>query len=265
MGYFHAGHLSLMQRAKAENDRVAVSLFVNPTQFGPREDLQSYPRDLDRDRALAASLGVDWLFVPEVAEMYPDVYQTFVEVTGLTAGLCGASRPGHFRGVTTVVLKLLNIVAPDQAYFGEKDAQQLRVIRRMVADLNLNVKVIGCPIVREADGLALSSRNTYLDPKQRQAALILYRTLDEAGRLIAAGERDAQSLQRRLLQFLATEPSATLDYLEIVSSDTLQPLIRLQGAVLIALAVKIGATRLIDNRVYQLSAGGDDEDVAPNV
>jgi pantoate--beta-alanine ligase len=258
MGYFHNGHLSLMQRAKAENDRVVVSLFVNPTQFGPREDLRSYPRDLDRDCALAASVGVDWMFAPEVAEMYPDGYQTFVEVTGLTVGLCGASRPGHFRGVATVVLKLLNIVAPNQAYFGEKDAQQLRVIRRMVADLNLNVKIIGCPIVREADGLAMSSRNTYLTPEQRQAALVLSRSLDEAGRLIAAGERETQKVRDQLLRYLAVEPSAALDYLEIVSSDTLQPLPRLQGAVLIALAVKFGATRLIDNRVYQLPVGGDD-------
>jgi pantoate--beta-alanine ligase len=257
MGYFHAGHLSLMQRAKAENDRVVVSLFVNPTQFGPQEDLLSYPRDLERDRALAESVGVDWLFVPEVAEMYPAGYQTFVEVTELTKGLCGARRPGHFRGVATVVLKLFNIVAPDQAYFGEKDAQQLRVIKRMAVDLNLNVKVNGCPIVREADGLALSSRNTYLTPEQRQAALILSRLLNEAGRLIEAGERDAQSLRRRLVQTLATEPLATLDYLEIIASDTLQPLTRLQGEILIALAVKLGATRLIDNRVYQLAPGGE--------
>jgi pantoate--beta-alanine ligase len=257
MGYFHAGHLSLMHRAKAENDRVVVSLFVNPTQFGPQEDLLSYPRDLERDRALAESVGVDWLFVPEVAEMYPAGYQTFVEVTELTKGLCGARRPGHFRGVATVVLKLFNIVAPDQAYFGEKDAQQLRVIKRMAVDLNLNVKVNGCPIVREADGLALSSRNIYLTPEQRQAALILSRLLNEAGRLIEAGERDAQSLRRRLVQTLATEPLATLDYLEIIASDTLQPLTRLQGEILIALAVKLGATRLIDNRVYQLAPGGE--------
>jgi pantoate--beta-alanine ligase len=256
MGYFHAGHLSLMRRAKLENDRVAVSLFVNPIQFGPKEDLRSYPRDLKRDRELAESVGVDWLFVPEEAEMYPDGYQTFAEVAGLTQGLCGASRPGHFRGVTTVVLKLLNIVTPDTAYFGEKDAQQLRVIRRMVTDLNLKVQVIGCPIVREADGLAMSSRNSYLNPEQRRAALILSRMLDEAGELIAAGERESSGLRRQLSRILATEPLAALDYLEIVTSDTLQPLSRLQGEILIALAVKIGATRLIDNRVYQLPAGG---------
>jgi pantoate--beta-alanine ligase len=258
MGYFHAGHLSLMQRAKGENDRVVVSLFVNPVQFGPQEDLQSYPRDLERDRALAESVGVDWLFVPEVAEMYPAGYQTYAEVTEITRGLCGVSRPGHFRGVATVVLKLFNIVTPDRAYFGEKDAQQLRVIRRMARDLNLDVEVVGCPIVREADGLAMSSRNTYLSPEQRHAALILCRLLHEAGRLIEAGERDARSLRSQLLQILATEPLATLDYLEIVASDTLQPLSRLQGEILIALAVKFGSTRLIDNRVYQLATGGQD-------
>jgi pantoate--beta-alanine ligase len=256
MGYFHAGHLSLMQQAKTENDRVVVSLFVNPIQFGPREDLQAYPRDMDRDRKLAESVGVDWLFVPEASEMYPDGYQTFAEVTGLTQGLCGVSRPGHFRGVATVVLKLFNIVMPDRAYFGEKDAQQLRVIRRMVADLNLTVKVIGCPIVREPDGLALSSRNTYLTPDQRRAALILSRMLNEAGRLISAGELDSQGLRGQLLRMLETEPLAKLDYLEIVASDTLQPLSRLQGEILIAVAVKLGTTRLIDNRVYQLPAGG---------
>jgi pantoate--beta-alanine ligase len=257
MGYFHAGHLSLMQRAKAENDRVVVSLFVNPTQFGPQEDLQSYPRDVERDRALAESVGVNWLFVPEVAEMYPDGYQTYTEVTELTRGLCGASRPGHFRGVATVVLKLLNIVTPDRVYFGEKDAQQVRVIKRMVTDLNLKVIVTGCPIVREADGLAMSSRNSYLTPEQRQAALILSQMLNEAGRLIETGERDVQSLRGQLLQTLATEPLAVLDYLEIVDSDALQPLPRLQGRILIGLAVKFGATRLIDNRVYQVPAGGD--------
>jgi pantoate--beta-alanine ligase len=256
MGYFHAGHLSLIQRAKAENDRVAVSIFVNPTQFGPQEDFRSYPRDLERDRAMAEKVGVDWLFVPEAVEMYPDGYQTFTEVTGLSQGLCGASRPGHFRGVATVVLKLLNIVAPDRAYFGEKDAQQLRVIKRMVTDLNLNVAVVGCPIIREADGLAMSSRNTYLTPEQRQAALVLFRTLCEAGRLLDAGERDAGRLRRKLLEILAAEPLADLDYLAIVANDTLLPVTLIEEEILIALAVKIGNIRLIDNHVYQLGNGG---------
>jgi pantoate--beta-alanine ligase len=253
MGYFHEGHLSLMRRAKAENDRVVVSLFVNPIQFGPQEDLAVYPRDLDRDREMAAATGADWLFVPETGEMYPENYQTFLEVTKVSQGLCGASRPGHFRGVATVVLKLFNIVQADRAYFGEKDAQQLRVVQRMAADLNLTVQVIGCPIVREADGLALSSRNLYLTPKERQAALVLVRTLREAGKLIAGGERDSRSLKEQLLRVIAAEPLAQLDYLEIVTSRDLQPVSQLDGEILIALAVKIGRTRLIDNMVYQIS------------
>lgn len=253
MGYFHEGHLSLMRRAKAENDRVVVSLFVNPTQFGPQEDLAVYPRDLDRDREMAATTGADWLFVPETGEMYPESYQTFLEVTQVSQGLCGASRPGHFRGVATVVLKLFNIVQADRAYFGEKDAQQLRVVQRMAADLNLTVQVIGCPIIREADGLALSSRNLYLTPKERQAALVLVRTLREAGKLIAGGERDSRSLKERLLRVIAAEPLAQLDYLEIVTGRDLQPVSQLDGEILIALAVKIGRTRLIDNMVYQIS------------
>jgi pantoate--beta-alanine ligase len=252
MGYFHEGHLSLMRRAKAENGRVVVSLFVNPTQFGPQEDLAVYPRDLDRDREMAATTGADWLFVPETGEMYPESYQTFLEVTQVSQGLCGASRPGHFRGVATVVLKLFNIVQADRAYFGEKDAQQLRVVQRMAADLNLTVQVIGCPIVREADGLALSSRNLYLTPKERQAALVLVRTLREAGKLIAGGERDSRSLKEQLLRVIAAEPLAQLDYLEIVTSRDLQPVSQLDGELLIALAVKIGRTRLIDNMVYQI-------------
>jgi pantoate--beta-alanine ligase len=253
MGYFHEGHLSLMRRAKAENDRVVVSLFVNPTQFGPGEDFTAYPRDLDRDREMAALTGADWLFVPEAGEMYPENYQTFAEVTRVSQGLCGAGRPGHFRGVVTVVLKLFNIAQADRAYFGEKDAQQLRVIQRMAADLNLNTRVIGCPIVREADGLALSSRNVYLSPEERQAALVLVRTLRLAGELIAGGQRDSRDLREQLLREINAEPLARLDYLEIVDSRDLQPDVRLKGEILIALAVKIGRTRLIDNMVYQIS------------
>lgn len=261
MGYFHEGHLSLMRRARLENDLVVVSLFVNPVQFGPNEDLSVYPRDEARDRALAESVGVDWLFIPEVAEMYPSGYQTFIEVTELSQGLCGASRPGHFRGVATVVLKLFNITEADRAYFGEKDAQQLRVIRQMVADLNLTVRVIGCPIVRESDGLALSSRNVYLSDKERQAALVLSRVLEAAGDLIGGGLRETDQLVSRLQSILAAEPLATLDYLAVVDSRTLQPLPKLQGEIMVALAVKIGRTRLIDNRVFIV----EEDNVATNV
>jgi pantoate--beta-alanine ligase len=250
MGYFHEGHLSLMRRAKVENDLVVASLFVNPIQFGPGEDLSRYPRDLERDERLAAGAGVDLLFYPEVAEMYPEGFQTTVQVGALAQGLCGASRPGHFQGVATVVLKLFQIVAPHRAYFGEKDAQQLRVIRRMALDLNLRLEVIGCPIVREADGLAMSSRNVYLKPEERRAALVLYRTLNRAGELIASGTRDAEALRGHLLKVIAGEPLAILDYLAIVASETLQPLEQLEGEVLIALAVKIGSTRLIDNMTF---------------
>lgn len=253
MGYFHEGHLSLMRQAKGENDLVVVSLFVNPTQFGPNEDLSSYPRDEGRDQALAETAGVDWLFIPEADQIYPAGYQTFVEVTGVSQGLCGASRPGHFRGVATVVLKLFNLTEADRAYFGEKDAQQLRVIRQMVADLNLNLQVIGCPIVREADGLALSSRNVYLNVAERQAALVLVKLLDEAQHLLADGEFKVEKLKTRLLAIIEVEPLAAVDYLEIVDSRTLEPIRVIKGeAVLIALAVRIGRTRLIDNRVYQV-------------
>ncbi len=254
MGYFHEGHLSLMRRAKAENDLVVASLFVNPIQFGPGEDLSRYPRDLERDERLAAGAGVDLLFYPEVAEMYPEGFQTTVQVGALAQGLCGASRPGHFQGVATVVLKLFQIVAPHRAYFGEKDAQQLRVIRRMALDLNLRLEVIGCPIVREEDGLAMSSRNVYLKPEERRAALVLSRTLNRAGELIASGTRDAGALRGQLLRVIAGEPLATLDYLAVVASETLQPLESLEGEVLIALAVKIGSTRLIDNMTFRVTA-----------
>lgn len=253
MGYLHEGHLSLIRRAKAENDLVVVSIFVNPAQFGPNEDFQRYPRDLERDQELAEAAGTDILFAPEVGEMYPEGYQTYVEVTGGVARrMCGASRPGHFRGVATVVLKLFNIVEPDRAYFGEKDAQQLRVIRRMARDLNLKVEIIGCPIVREADGLALSSRNVYLNQAERKAALILYRTLSRAKELIEIGERDAAVLREQLIKTIAAEPSASLDYLEIADSESLEPVAKLTGEIIIALAVRIGTTRLIDNMVFRL-------------
>ncbi len=247
MGYFHAGHQSLMERARRENDLVVVSLFVNPIQFGPNEDFEKYPRDLQRDEQLAAATGVDLLFYPAVAEMYPDGFQTNVTVTGVSQGMCGSSRPGHFQGVATVVLKLFNIVGPDRAYFGEKDAQQLRVIRQLVRDLNLPLAVIGCPIVREADGLAMSSRNVYLNPSERQAALVLSRSLAWAREALASGERDAARLQATLRRLIDSEPLAELEYLVIVNSETLAPVARLAGELLIALAVRFGKTRLIDN------------------
>jgi pantoate--beta-alanine ligase len=252
MGYFHEGHLSLIRRAKEENELVVVSLFVNPIQFGPKEDLASYPRDLKRDQELASGAGADILFTPEASEMYPANYQTYVEVTEAAQGLCGASRPGHFRGVATVVLKLFNIVAADRAYFGEKDAQQLRVIRRMAADLNLGLEIIGCPIIREKDGLAMSSRNVYLNPQERQAALVLSRALQAARQLMEAGERDQQVISRRMKDVFGAEPLAVVDYIEIISSDTLKPLTLLTGEVLIAVAAKVGKTRLIDNMTFQI-------------
>ncbi len=247
MGYFHAGHLSLMRRARQENDLVVVSLFVNPIQFGPQEDLARYPRDLERDQEMAVEAGVDLLFVPAANEMYPEGFQTYVEVTEVSQGLCGTQRPGHFRGVATVVLKLFNLVAADRAYFGEKDAQQLRVIRQMVRDLSVNLEIIGCPIIREADGLALSSRNVYLSPAEREAALVLSRTLKKAEALILEGLLDAAVLSNELLALINQEPLAKLDYLEILASDSLRPIAEIKGVILIALAVKIGKTRLIDN------------------
>lgn len=254
MGYFHEGHLSLIRRAKAENDLVVVSLFVNPLQFGPKEDLASYPRDLKRDQEMAFQAGADILFTPEAGEMYPSNFQTFVEVAEISQGLCGESRPGHFRGVATVVLKLFNIVAADRAYFGEKDAQQLRVVRRMAADLNLDLQIIGCPIVREPDGLAMSSRNVYLNPEERQAALVLYRALQTAKQSIENGERDPQIINRRMQEIFLAEPLAEVDYIAIVSSETLKPIVPLSGEVLIALAAKVGKTRLIDNMTIQIDS-----------
>ncbi|HHZ19373.1 MAG TPA: pantoate--beta-alanine ligase [Firmicutes bacterium] len=249
MGYFHEGHLSLMRHAKAENDRVVVSLFVNPTQFGPNEDLDRYPRDHARDRSLAEGVGVDLIFAPLPGEMYPEGFQTWVEVTGLTQGLCGKSRPGHFRGVTTVVTKLMMLVGPDRAYFGEKDAQQLRVVRRMVRDLNIPVEVRPVPLVREADGLAMSSRNVYLSPEERQAALILSKALFAMRDRVQAGETDVHSLREGMESMIKAEPLVQLEYLEFVDDETLEIVERVERPVLVALAAKVGRTRLIDNLV----------------
>lgn len=247
MGALHAGHTSLIQAARAETGFVIVSIFVNPTQFGPTEDLARYPRTLDQDVALCAREGTDVVFAPSDKEMYPGGGRTVVDVQGLQDVLCGASRPGHFRGVALVVLKLFNIVQPDVAFFGQKDAQQLRIIEQMVRDLDVPVRIRRCPIVREADGLALSSRNQYLDPNQRRQAPVLWQALQEARGLIDRGERDSAVVRRAIMDRLATASGAVLDYAAIVNAETLQPIARLHGAVLIALAVKFGGTRLIDN------------------
>ncbi|HEX3046077.1 MAG TPA: pantoate--beta-alanine ligase [Bacillota bacterium] len=250
MGYLHEGHLSLARQAKRENDLVVVSIFVNPIQFGPKEDFQTYPRDLKRDQELLESVGVEVVFTPEKDEVYPANFQTLVEVTGVSQGLCGQSRPGHFKGVATVVAKLFNIVAPDRAYFGAKDAQQLRVIRQMTTDLNFNIEIISCPIIRESDGLAMSSRNVYLNPDERRAALVLYRALQTAEKKIAKGDREAGKLAEEMISLIQAEPLAVVDYVEIVDSKTLEPIKVIAGEVLIALAVRIGKTRLIDNMVF---------------
>lgn len=247
MGYLHEGHLSLVRRARAENDRVAVSIFVNPTQFGPHEDYARYPRDLERDLRLLEPLGVDLVFVPSVEEMYPPGFQTWVIVEEVSRPLEGASRPGHFRGVATVVAKLFNILQPDRAYFGQKDAQQTVVIRRMVQDLNIPVEIVICPTVREPDGLAMSSRNTYLNPEERRAAMVLFRALQAAKARYEAGERDAERLREAMREVIRAEPLARIDYVSVAHPETLQELERVEGPALLSLAVYIGTTRLIDN------------------
>lgn len=252
MGYLHDGHLSLMKKAKEENDIVVVSIFVNPIQFGQGEDYEVYPRDIERDSKLAESVGVDYIFAPEVKEMYPKGYNTFVEVLGVTDKLCGASRPGHFRGVTTVVMKLFNIVTPDKAYFGQKDAQQVYVIKQMVRDLNMAVKIISCPIVREHDGLAMSSRNTYLSEEERKQALILSKSLFWAKDMINKGERNAKTLIEGIKSMINEMPLADIDYVEIIDYDTFREVEKLKGNILIALAVRIGKTRLIDNILVEV-------------
>lgn len=254
MGYLHEGHAALMRTARAVNGLVVASIFVNPLQFGPSEDFAVYPRDLERDARLAAEAGVDVIFAPSVEEMYPQGFAntlTFVEVKSITECLCGASRPGHFRGVTTVCTKLFNIVAPDVAYFGQKDAQQVVVIKRMAADLNMNVRIATVPIVREADGLALSSRNVFLNPAERRAALVLSRSLRQAAELLAAGERDATAIRRTMSYLIGGEPLAAIDYVAICDPATLEEQARIDGPVLVALAVKIGKTRLIDNLLWE--------------
>jgi len=251
MGYLHEGHKSLIVKAVSENDRVVVSDFVNPTQFGVNEDLSSYPRDIERDAALCQEAGASLIFHPEPEEMYFSDHCTFVDMDGLTKGLCGMTRPTHFRGVCTVVSKLFHIVTPDRAYFGEKDAQQLAVIRRMVRDLNFGITIVGCPIVREEDGLAMSSRNTYLNTEERKAALILHKSLTLGEKLMKAGERDAEIIKAAMVKNMETEPLARIDYVEIVDAETLENVVKIEKPVLTATAVYIGKTRLIDNFSFE--------------
>lgn len=252
MGYFHEGHLSLMRRARAECDAVIVTLFVNPTQFGPHEDFSSYPRDFERDCQLAEAEGVDILFTPTTEAMYPNGYETYVQVEKLTQPLCGASRPGHFRGVTTIVAKLFNITQPHRAYFGLKDYQQCKVIEKMVKDLNFDITIVPCPIVREPDGLAMSSRNAYLSPEERQAASSLNRSLRHAEEIVRQGERDTRIVCDEVEAMIAAEPLAQIDYVEVVDAETLQPIEKIEQKTLVALAVKIGRARLIDNTVLEV-------------
>lgn len=256
MGYLHEGHLALLRQAKQENDKVVASIFVNPLQFGQGEDFGAYPRDLERDALRAASAGVDWLFTPAVTEMYPGGFEhmcTSVDVRGVTAGLCGTSRPGHFCGVATVVAKLFNLAEPDKAYFGQKDAQQVVVIKKMVQDLNMNVAIVTVPIVRESDGLALSSRNVYLSESERQAALVLSRSLTLAKKMLAAGVTDSVQIINKMTELIKQEPQAAIDYLVIVDTENLEPIGLIDKPVLIAMAVKIGKTRLIDNITWRNS------------
>lgn len=251
MGYLHEGHRSLIEAARANNDKVVVSIFVNPMQFAPTEDLESYPRDLEKDAKLCEEVGVDLLFHPEPSEMYTDGFCSYVDMNGLTTELCGRTRPIHFRGVQTVVLKLFNIVKPDRAYFGQKDAQQLAVIKRMVTDLNVDVEVIGCPIIREADGLAKSSRNTYLNPEERKAALILSKSLKLGYELIKNGETDSKAVIKAISDSISTEPLAKIDYVDVVDFGTITPVDKIGKSVLVAIAVYIGKTRLIDNFIIE--------------
>ncbi|MGG7179177.1 pantoate--beta-alanine ligase [Clostridium paraputrificum] len=252
MGYLHEGHQSLIKRAAEENDRVVVSIFVNPMQFGPTEDLSSYPRDLERDCMVCSDGGANLIFNPEAKEMYFEDFYSFVDMDILTEELCGKSRPIHFRGVCTVVTKLFNIITPDRAYFGQKDAQQLAVIKRMVRDLNMDIDIVGCPIVREEDGLAKSSRNTYLNPKERKAATILNRSLNIARKAIENGESNSNRVINIIIENIDKEPLAKIDYVDVVDLLSMKKVDRLEESVLVAIAVYIGKTRLIDNFIYEI-------------
>lgn len=253
MGYLHEGHQSLIKKSVEQNDRTVVSVFVNPMQFGPTEDLESYPRDLEADARLVESTGGDLIFNPEPEEMYKDGFCSFVNMTGLPDALCGLTRPVHFKGVCTVVNKLFNIVKPDRAYFGEKDAQQLAIIMRMVKDLNMDIEIVGCPIIREADGLAKSSRNIYLTPEERKAAVILSKSVALGKKMVAEGEKDAKKIVTAMKELINSEPLATIDYVEMVDMDTMKAIDEVKGHVLCAMAVKFGKARLIDNFIETLS------------
>lgn len=250
MGYLHEGHKSLIDRAVLENDRVVVSDFVNPTQFGPNEDFESYPRDINADAALCEAAGANVIFNPEAEEMYQSPL-TFIDMNKITKVLCGKTRPIHFSGVCTVVGKLFNIVTPDRAYFGQKDAQQLCIIKKMVKDLNFNIEIVGCPIIREADGLAKSSRNTYLNPAERQAALCLSKSLEFGKKMICEGEKNSKTVQNEIVKIIEQEPLAKIDYVEIVDLNTLENIPEINPPILCAMAVYIGKTRLIDNFIIE--------------
>ena len=252
MGYLHEGHASLIERAAKENDKVIVSVFVNPIQFGPTEDLESYPRDFEADCVLCEKMGASLVFHPEDKEMYFDDFSTYVDMHTLSEVLCGKTRPIHFRGVCTVVSKLFNIVTPDKAYFGQKDAQQLAIVRRMVRDLNMPLEIVGCPIIRESDGLAKSSRNTYLNEEERQAALILSKTIFLGQKLVEEGERDSEKLIAAMKANIETEPLARIDYVDVVDAVSVERIPELKGEVLVAMAVYIGKTRLIDNFIVTI-------------
>lgn len=247
MGYLHEGHASLIKKAVEDNDRVVTSIFVNPTQFAPTEDLEAYPRDMEKDSKLCETLGVDLIFHPEPEEMYAPDFCTWVDMDVLSKTLCGKSRPIHFRGVCTVVSKLFHIVTPDRAYFGQKDAQQLAIIRRMVRDLNMDIEIVGCPIVREEDGLAKSSRNTYLNEEERKAALILSQSIFLGQKMVQEGETDAAKIKAAMVEKIQSEPLTHIDYVEIVDGLSMQPVDTVQSPTLAAIAVYIGKTRLIDN------------------
>jgi pantoate--beta-alanine ligase len=251
MGYLHEGHLILVRRAKAENSSVVVSIFVNPAQFGPQEDFKKYPRNPQRDLAMLEKEKVDIVFMPSVAEMYPPQFSSWVEVGKVAERLEGTSRPGHFRGVATVVAKLFNLVQPNKAYFGQKDAQQLAVIKKMVADLDMSVEVVAVPTVREPDGLAMSSRNIYLNPEERKAAIVLYQALGLAQKLWSQGEKDAKTIRQQMVELIQKQPLADIDYISIADAGTLDELDIVRPPALVSLAVKIGRTRLIDNVVVE--------------
>jgi pantoate--beta-alanine ligase len=251
MGFIHDGHKSLMERARIENEKVVVSIFVNPLQFGPAEDYEKYPRDLEHDKKVCKEAGIDLIFVPTVSEMYPSRNFAYVDIEELGNGLCGAKRPGHFRGVCTVVSKLFNIVLPDRAYFGEKDAQQLAIIKRMVKDLNFDIDIVACPTVREPDGLAMSSRNSYLSSEERKAALTISKSLKLAKAALSGNEKNADSIKKIVCDELSRERLIRIDYVDIVNPDTLEPITQIDGPVLVAVAAFVGRTRLIDNFFFR--------------